>query len=184
MRVEPRALIRKLTPTATRLLEAAVGRAASSGAFEITVEHFLATLLEPDEGDVARILHNWNVDRGALRARVERDLARQRGGNPGRPVISERIFTWLEDAWLTASVAQGAMALRTGHLLLQLVARPDRYVAEPLPELESLPLADLTRDFEMVVAPSPESVDARPTVPGEGPPPPGGAPRAEALARF
>ena len=184
MRVEPKALIRKLTPTATRLLEAAVGRAASGGFYEITVEHFLATLLEPDEGDVARILHNWTIDKQKLHARVERELQRQRTGHSGRPVISERIFTWLEDAWLTASVAQGAMALRTGHLLLQLVARPDRYMAEAWPELEALPLEELQRDFETVVAPSPESVDAQATVPGEGPPPPGGAPRAEALARF
>jgi type VI secretion system protein VasG len=148
------------------------------------VEHFLATLLEPDEGDVARILHNWTIDKQKLHARVERELQRQRTGHSGRPVISERIFTWLEDAWLTASVAQGAMALRTGHLLLQLVARPDRYMAEAWPELEKLPLDELQRDFETVVAPSPESVDAQATVPGEGPPPPGGSPRAEALARF
>jgi type VI secretion system protein VasG len=184
MRVEPRALIRKLTPTGTRLLEAAVGRAASGGFYEITVEHFLATLLEPDDGDVARILHNWNVDRQKLQARAERDLQRQRTGHAGRPVISERIFTWLEDAWLAASVDLGAGVLRTGHLLYQLVARPDRYMAEPWPELEALPLEELRRDFDTVVGPSPESVDAQPTVPGEGPPPPGAAPRAEALARF
>ncbi len=36
MRVDAKSLIRKLTPTATRLLEAAVGRAAGGGFYEIT----------------------------------------------------------------------------------------------------------------------------------------------------
>jgi type VI secretion system protein VasG len=184
MRVEPKSLVRKLTATATRALEAAVGRAASGGYGEITVEHLLATLLEPDEGDVARILHNWNVDRKRLSACAERDLQRLRTGQSGRPVVSERVFTWLEDAWLTASVELRATSLRTGHLLYQLLARPDRYMGEPWPELEALPLAELKRDFEVVVAPSPESVEAQPTIPGEGPPAPGAAPRGEALARF
>ena len=52
MRVAPKALIRRMTPTATRLLEAAVGKAATGGFYEITVEHLLAAMLEPDEGDV------------------------------------------------------------------------------------------------------------------------------------
>ncbi|MFL5400513.1 MAG: Clp protease N-terminal domain-containing protein, partial [Myxococcales bacterium] len=104
MRVAPKALIRRMTPTATRLLEAAVGKAATGGFYEITVEHLLAAMLEPDEGDVARVFHNWNVDRRRLLARVEKELQRQRTGNAGRPVISELVFSFLEDAWLTASV--------------------------------------------------------------------------------
>ncbi len=184
MRVEPKALIRKLTPTATRLLEAAVGRAASGGFYEITVEHFLATMLEPEEGDVARILHQWSVDRRRLAARAERELQRLKTGNSGRPVISERIFTWLEDAWLTASVDLGAASLRTGHLLYQLAARTDRYMAEAWPELEALPREELRRDLDSVIGPSPETVEAELTAPGEAPRPPGAAPRAEALARF
>jgi type VI secretion system protein VasG len=184
MRVEPKALIRKLTPTATRLLEATVGRAASGGFYEITVEHLLATLLEPDEGDVARILHNWNVDRKKLSARAERALQRMKTGHAGRPLIAERIFTWLEDAWLTASVDLGGTALRTGHLLYQLAASPDRYLGDVWPELEALPVNEVKRDFETVVAPSPEAMEAQPTVAGEGPLPPGASPRAEALARF
>ena len=44
MRVEAKQLVRKLTPSATRALEAAVGRAAGSGFYEITVEHLLLAL--------------------------------------------------------------------------------------------------------------------------------------------
>jgi type VI secretion system protein VasG len=181
MRVEAKLLVRRLTPTATRLLEAAVGRAANGGFYEITVEHFLSAMLDPTEGDVARILHNWNVDRKRLAARVERELQRQKTGNASRPVISELIFTWLEDAWLTASVELGATQLRTGHLLLQLVARSDRYTGESYPELEELKVEELKRDLDVVLAPSPESAEAVPFVPGQ---PPAGTGSGEALQRF
>jgi type VI secretion system protein VasG len=184
MRVAPKSLVRKLTPTATRALEAAVGRAAGAGAQEIVVEHLLVQLLEPDEGDVARVFHNWNVDRKKLAARVERELQRLKTGNAGRPVISENVFNWMEDAWVLASVELGATSLRTGHLLLQLLARPDRYTGEVYSELEAFTLDEVKRDLEVVLAPSPESIEAAPmAAPGGGP----GAPAqagGEALARF
>ena len=183
MRVAAKSLVRKLTPTATRALEAAVGRAAGAGAHEIVVEHLLVQLLEPDEGDVARIFHNWNVDRKKLAQRVERELQRMRTGNPGRPVISENVFNWLEDAWLLASVELGATSLRTGHLLLQLVAKPDRYTGELYSELEALKLEEVKANLDVVLAPSPESIEAVPTAaPGAAPGAPGAG--GEALARF
>ena len=183
MRVEPKSLIRRLTPTATRALEAAVGRAAGSGFYEITVEHLLAQILEPDEGDVARILHEAGADRQKLHARVERELQRMKTGNPGRPVISENVFNWLEDAWLVASVELGATSLRTGHLLLQIVARPDRYTGESYAELEGLKIDDLRRDLDTVLAPSPESLEAAPIAAPGAPGRPAAA-GGEALARF
>ncbi len=183
MRVAAKSLVRKLTPSATRALEAAVGRAAGAGAHEIVVEHLLVQLLEPDEGDVARLFHNWNVDRKKLAARVDRELQRMRTGNPGRPVISENVFNWLEDAWLLASVELGATSLRTAHLLLQLVARPDRYTGEVYSELEAFKLEEVKRDLDVVLAPSPESIEAAPVAAPGGTPGPG-APGGEALARF
>ncbi len=184
MRVEARALVRKLTPTATRALEAAVGRAAGAGFYEITVEHLLAQLLEPDEGDVARLFHNWSVDRKKLASRVERELQRMKTGNPGRPVISESVFGWMEDAWVVASVELGATSLRSGHLVLQLLAKPDRYTGEAYPELEAFRLDEVKRDLDVVLAPSPESVEAAPTVAAGEPGAARGAGGGEALARF
>ena len=185
MRVDAKSLVRKLTPTATRLLEAAVGRAAQGGYYEIAVEHLLAAMLEPDDGDAARILANWNADRKRLHARIEADLQRMRQGNPGRPVISESVFNWLEDAWLLASVELGAVKLRSGHLLLQLAARLDRYLGRGYPELEALSLAELRRDLLEVLAPSPESAEAAlelGSLPGGAAAPASGL--GEALARF
>jgi type VI secretion system protein VasG len=187
MRVEAKSLVRKLTATATRHLEAAVGHAAQGGYYELTVEHLLAAMLEPDEGDVALLLQQHGADRRRLAGMIERTLSDMKSGNPGRPVISESVFQWLEDAWLVASVELGARKLRSGHLLLQLAARPDRYTGESYSELENLDDEAMKRDLADVLAKSHEHAES--FVEGEPGAAPGGAPGktavgGEALARF
>src|SRR3954470_17602012 len=108
------------------MLEGAVGRAANGQFYEVVVEHMLHQLLSPEDGDAARILHRFEVDRQRLAAVVEKALQRMRTGNAGRPVFSETVFQWFEDAWLFASVELGAVQLRTGALLSMLIARPEK----------------------------------------------------------
>ena len=115
-----------------------MGRAATGGYHEIAVEHLLAAMLAGEEGDVARMLHEAGADRLRLLGRVERALERMTTGQSGRPVISERVFRWMEDAWLWASVEVGATRLRSGHLFLQLLARPERYLGDTFPELAEI----------------------------------------------
>ncbi len=182
MRVDPKALVRRLTPTATRSLEAAVGKASTGGFHEIAVEHLLAALLEPEEGDVALIFHNWSIDRRGLAARVDKELQGMRTGNAGRPVISENVLNLIEDAWLTASVEFGASMLRSGHLLLQFVLRPGRYTGESYAELEKLPAAELRRDLQDAIAQSPETAETIPADPVR--PESSTASSGEALRRF
>ncbi|MGC3998875.1 MAG: type VI secretion system ATPase TssH [Anaeromyxobacter sp.] len=188
MRVEARSLVRKLTPTATRALEASVGRAAQGGYYELTVEHLLSSLLEPDEGDVALLMQAHGANRRRLAGAVERVLSAMKTGNPGRPVISESVFTWLEEAWLTASVDLGASKLRTGHLLLQLVAKPDRYTGDSYAVLEELDEKAMKAGLEDLLAGSPEAhealVEGAAAPGGEGAPGKPGQAGGEALARF
>jgi len=162
MLVEPRALVRRLTPTATRLLEASVGRAANSRAYEIVVEHLLSTMLEDERGDAARLLHQHDIDRNRLLAHVERVLTGLRTGNAGRPVFSESLFQWIEDAWVVASVEWGAVRLRSGFLLAQLVLRPGRYTSETYPELEGISKEELRSTLEDALAPGVETEESAP----------------------
>ena len=129
MLVEPKALVRRLTPTATRLLEEGVSRAASSRCYEIVVEHLLTVMLEQEQGDTALLLQQHDVDRLKLKAHVDRVLTSLRAGNAARPVFSESLFQWMEDAWVVASVEGGAVRLRSGYLLAQLIFRPGRYTS-------------------------------------------------------
>ncbi|HZA14429.1 MAG TPA: AAA family ATPase, partial [Myxococcaceae bacterium] len=187
MRVEPKSLVRRLTPSATRLLEDAVARAATSRCYEIVVEHLLQKLLEDPNGEATLILRHFQADPQRMAARVERSIQGLRTGNPGRPVISENIFRWFEDAWLLASLEHGASRLRSGALFAQLVARPDRYSAETFPELEAISLEALKKEFEDIVSASAEAQEmgsangaAAASTPGAA-----GAQRgSEALQRF
>ena len=165
-----------------------MGRAANGQYYEIVVEHLLQQMLASEDGDAARILHRFEVDRQRLASQLDRILQRMRTGNAGRPVFSESVFLWFEEAWLLASVEFGAVQLRTGALLTQLIARPDFYTAETFPDLENIPLPDLKKEFEDIVAPSPESAElaaASASSGGGGASIPGGAGRGdEALKRF
>ncbi len=157
MRLDPKSLVRRLTPTATRLLEAAVGRAAGGQFYEIVPEHFLATLLEPEQGDAALLLSHYGKSRSALLGRIERSIEKLRSGNGARPVISQAVFTWLQDAWLIASVERGATFLRSADLLATFAAHAGSYSAESYPELEQLPHDQLRTTLDEVVASSPET---------------------------
>src|SRR5262245_31477016 len=114
MRVAPKSLIRRLTSPATRALEAAVGRAVSAQAYEVGFEYVLLALIEADDGEASRLLQAFDQDRVRLSARVTRVLEQQRSGNPGRPVFSESVFRWFEDAWLIASLELEHIKLRSG----------------------------------------------------------------------
>ena len=184
MRTDPKALVRRLTPTCTRMLEMAVGRASGSQYYEIVVEHLLSAMLEPDKGDAALILARFEKDRGALRTRVDRVLQRLKMGNPGRPVFADTFFRLLEDAWLLASLEYGATRLRSGVLLLQFIATPGRYTAETFPELDDISADELRKDLEEIVGPSPETLEAAPAADGGAPGPRASGGGDEALKRF
>jgi len=141
------------------MLEGAVGRAANGQFYEVVVEHVLDQILGPDDGDGARLLHRFDVDRERFRGQVNRVLQRMRTGNAGRPVFSETVFQLFEDAWLFASVELGAVTLRSGALLTMLIARPEKYTAETFGDLERIPFEELKRDFEEIVSQSPESAE-------------------------
>ncbi|WP_434348336.1 type VI secretion system ATPase TssH [Myxococcus virescens] len=159
IRVDPKALVRRLTPTSTRLLEAAVARASAGRFYEIVPEHMLVQMLEPEDSDVARILQQFGVDRRHLLASMERALQGLRAGSSGRPVFSETLFQWFEEAWLLASVEQGATRLRSGLLFAQFVSRRARYTAELFPELDAISRDELMSSLDEVLRPSPENVE-------------------------
>ena len=167
MRVEPKAIVRKLSSTGTSMLEAAVAHAAGSRFYEIVPEHLLLALLGGEDTDAARILAHFHQDAGRLRHRVGRVLEGMRAGNAGRPVFADALFPWLEDAWVVASLQYGAAEIRTGHLIQQFCARGHRYSAETFPELAAIDQEVLRRELEAITAGSKEAVRAA-QAPGAG----------------
>jgi type VI secretion system protein VasG len=152
-------IVGKLTNTARKALESAVGRVANAQGYEITVEHYLLELCEVEDGDTARILHQFEQDRLRLLGRLQKTVNRMRTGNPGRPAISESLIQLFEDAWTLASLYTDATRLRTGAILWQFINNPSKYGMDTFPELEQIPSDRLKKEFLDIVAPSKESVE-------------------------
>ncbi len=167
MRVQPKVLVRRLSPICTGMLEAAVGRAAQAQFYEIVPEHLLHGLVGQEDGDAAEILRYFGQDRLRLISRIEKTLEAMKSGNAGRPVFSESLFQWIEDAWTLSSLLYGVSTMRTGHLLLQFVERASRYSAEDFPEIEAIDAEVLRRDFDSIVHNSNE-LDDLPSLGGGG----------------
>ena len=167
------------------MLEGAVGHAAGGQYYEITCEHLLLKLLDQADGDAELILQRFGQRRIPLVQRVQKALERVKTGNAGRPVFSESVFQWIEDAWVVASLNYGATSLRSAHLLLQFIDRPSRYSGESFPEFDNIPPGELKKNLEEIVAASPETA-LTPTAAAGGPAAasaPAGS-EEEALKRF
>jgi type VI secretion system protein VasG len=184
VRVDPRLLVRRLTTTCARALESAVVRAHADHFYEVTVEHVLLALLESPKSDAEPVLRHFGKDVRQVASRLVRALETARTGNAARPVFSDGVFAWFEDAWLWTSIEHGASRVRSGVLLAQYIDRPRRYSGEPLPELDEIPSAELKQRLSEILASSPESSELA----VEGAPAPGSAaserPADSALKRF
>jgi type VI secretion system protein VasG len=185
MRVDPKALVRRLNPTSTKALEAAVEAAAGGRYYEIVPEHMLLALCKVEDGDVGHIMHFYRKDRVKLVAALEKSLQRMRTGNAGRPVFAESLFNWFEDTWVAASLTRGSVMLRSGDLLWTFLERPGRYTAETFDELEAIDADELKKDFDAAIAASSETVEtATATSAAAGPATVRGTPGREALDKF
>src|SRR5437867_13332708 len=72
MNVSLKALIGKVNDACRTALEGAAGLCLTRTHYDVDVEHFLVKLIEPADGDAARILRHYGVDQ----ARRNRDLTR------------------------------------------------------------------------------------------------------------
>ncbi len=180
-RVEPRSLVRRLSPTATKMLETGVSRAVSSRHREISVEHLLAAMLDSDDGDTGLILRALEKNRGRLQTQVEKTLGGFRADSQGKPVFSDKVFRWLEDAWLFASLELGANTIRSGVLFARFLELPERYSAEEFDEIADVDGERVLKEFRSMVATSNETAETTPAAAG-APMVSSGA--AEALAKF
>jgi type VI secretion system protein VasG len=116
--VDIRSLLGRLNPFCTRCLEAAAGLCVSRSHYEVTLEHFLAKVLEDPQADLSLILHHFGIEPGRLARSIDQTLEDFRRGNAAKPVFSPPLLEWFQDAWLIASVDQGETRIRSGALLI------------------------------------------------------------------
>ena len=187
--IDLKLLVGRLNEVCRRALEAAAGLTLSRTNYNVEIEHWLTKLIDIADGDVPAILRHYEVDEARLRADLSRAMDRMKTGNARAPSLSPEIVECAKEAWLLASIEQGAARVRSGHLLWALLADDTlaRRSRDASGQLLRVPADMLKRDFAAITAGSGEAASA--TMASEGTPgakPEGGAALggSGALAQF
>ena len=181
--IDLKQLVGRLNDVCRRTLEAAAGLTLSRTHYNVEIEHWLVTMADRADGDIPAILRHYEIDLGRFAIDLNRAMEKMKTGNGRAPSLSPDIVELVKQAWLLASLEQGATRLRSGHLLWALLA--DETLARRGRDASSqlLKIAPdlLKRDFATVTASSAEAADAAAQASnsedGGGPAEGGGMPR-------
>ncbi len=157
MQADIRKLLARMNPYCRHALEAAAGQCVSQSHYEVSVAHFLLHLLQDGKADCALLLRSAEIDPASWQKGLQRELESLKTGNPGKPVFSNALLEWFEQAWMLASLNLGLAEIRSGALLLALIDRPLRYGAQHLPGLDRFSADALLSDFDELAAASVET---------------------------
>lgn len=162
MNVNLKSLVGRLNDVSRGALEGAAGLCLSRTNYDVEIEHILAKLLEQDDTDLHKIAAHFEVNIDRLTKDVSTALDRLKSGNSRTPGLSDRIPNWIQDAWLLASVDFGAARVRSGHLVLALLAneRFARIAREISKEFDHISLEKLQSDLPTIASDSGEARDA------------------------
>ena len=188
MALNLKSLIGKLNDYSRRALENAAGLCSSKSNFAVEMEHWLLKLLETPNTDIARLLRQYEIDQ----SRLERDLTRAIDGfktGSGRvPSLSSKISDLVREAWTFASVEFNSSTIRSGHILLAMLATPDlaTLILSSLPQLSKINVEQLQKDLRDVTAGSIEDVASAKggAAADDGGPQPAGGGKTPALDQF
>ena len=120
--IDLKPLIGRLNDTCRRALEGAAGLTLSRSHYNVEIEHVLLGLVDRADTDIAAILRHWEIEMSRLLPDLNRSLDRMKTGNARAPTLSPDVVEMVKQAWLMASVEQGASRVRSGHLLWALLA--------------------------------------------------------------
>ncbi|MGD9562192.1 MAG: type VI secretion system ATPase TssH [Pyrinomonadaceae bacterium] len=162
MNVNLKSLVGRLNDVTRNALEGAAGLCLSRTNYDVEIEHILAKLLEQDDTDLHKIAVHFEVNIDRLTKDVSTALDRLKSGNSRTPGLSDRIPQWIQDAWLLASVDFGAARVRSGHMVLALLAndRFARIAREISREFDHVSLEKLQSDLPTITGDSAEARDA------------------------
>jgi type VI secretion system protein VasG len=169
--VNLKSLIAKLNDTSRRALESAAGLCLSRSNYNVEIEHWLLKILELTDSDLARLLRYYEIEQARLTRELTRSIDRLKTGNTRPPALSVKIVDLVREAWVLASIEFGAPAVRTGHLLLAMLADDDllRLTRETMPELARISADALRREMRDIVSGSAEDEPAGRESSGEAP---------------
>ena len=160
--IDLKSLVGRLNDTCRRALEAAAGSTLSRSHYNVEIEHVLAGLVDRADTDINAILKHWEVELPRLLADLNRSLDRMKTGNARAPSLSPEIVEMVKQAWLLASIEQGATRVRSGHLLWALLADEalSRRAREASGQFARINADLLKRDYAAVCANTSEQAGA------------------------
>jgi type VI secretion system protein VasG len=120
-----KSLIGKLNGTCRGALESAAGLCLSQTHYEVDLEHFFLKLLDLQNTDLHKILRHFEINESWLVSDFTRAMEGFKTGNARTPALSPRIPRMIQEAWLTASVDFQASCVRSGHIVLSLMANDE-----------------------------------------------------------
>lgn len=120
--IDLKSLMGRLNEPCRRALEAAAGLTLSRTHYNVEIEHWLLKVLDVRGSDLVACLKHYGVDEARLAADLNRVLDRLKTGNSRAPALSPQVVSLAREAWLLASLVQGANRVRSGHLLLALLS--------------------------------------------------------------
>ena len=170
--IDLKKLFDRLNDLSRRTVEEAAGLTLSRTHYNVEIEHWLTTLSNRADGDVAAILRHYEIDLGRFAADLNGALEKMKTGNDRAPSLSPDIVELVKQAWLLASLEQGVATLRSGHLLWGLLADETlaRRARDASRELLKIAPDLLKRDFAAITANSQEAVAESAIDPAANPP--------------
>jgi type VI secretion system protein VasG len=159
--VDLRSLVSHLNSYSTKSLEWAAGACLSRTNYEVTVEHFVAGLMEDPRADLALILRANEIDPGQLRRGIDHAIESFKTGNAAKPVFSPLLLELVQDAWLISSVNLLEKRIRSGGILLAFLARDGFFATGPYTDtLRSLNRDSIVANFGAMTKDSVETTTA------------------------
>ena len=140
--VDIKSLLGRLNSYCRRCLEGAAGLCVSRTHYEVTVEHFLAKVLEDPQADVPLILRQLDIDPGRVEKSVGQAIEEFKTGNAAKPVFSPLLMELFQEARLIGSVDLEAGRIRSGAVLMALVNNPTQFATGSYIDL----LSGISRD--------------------------------------
>jgi len=162
MAVNLKSLIARLNPTVHSALEDAAGLCLSRTNYDVEPEHLLLKLTERADTDLAAIFRRFEINQSRITKDLTTALDKLKTGNTRTPGLSPRLPQWIQEAWLLASIDFGAAQIRSGHLLIALLANEDlgRLAREISLQFAAVSLESLKKDFAEITATSAEAREA------------------------
>jgi type VI secretion system protein VasG len=161
--IDLKQLVGRLNEPCRRALEAAAGLTLSRTHYNVEIEHWLVTLADRADSDIAAILRHYEIDQGRFATDLNRALERMKTGNGRAPSLAPDIVELAKQAWLLASLEQGVGRIRSGHLLWALLADETlaRRAREASGQLLKINADSLKRDYAAITANSAEAAEAQ-----------------------